>query len=127
MIETFKTVYGFNKVNKNEWFDFRNASNTRATRSTVTVSGEEQHERDDVLLYMGHVRLESRKHFFTVRVIGKWNEIPEKVKRQKSVNAFKNSYDEWRRSESNNNLELIRLLANKTTVIYYGNYRKSDQ
>ena len=34
MIETFKTVYGFNKVDKSEWFDFRNASDTRGTQSS---------------------------------------------------------------------------------------------
>ena len=98
MIETFKTVYGFNKVDKSEWFDFRNASDTRATRSTVTVSGNELHDRENIL-FMGKVRLDSRKYFFTVRVISNWNEIPEQVKRQRSVNAFKNKYDEWRQAE----------------------------
>ena len=98
MIETFRTIYGFNNVDRNQWFDFRNATNARATRSTVTVSGNEQHDHDDVL-YMGNVRLEIRKNFFTVRVIKKWNEIPERVRRQRSVDAFKNNYDEWRQTE----------------------------
>ena len=94
MIEAFKTINGFNKVDKADWFDFRDAT-MRATRSTVSVTGEVQQNRSDVL-YMKNVRLDSRKNFFTVRVIKKWNEIPDAVKDQKTINAFKNRYDEWR-------------------------------
>ena len=100
MIESFKVVNGFNNVNKNEWFEFRSAENTRATRSTVEVREGEQQDRKDVM-FMGNVRLETRKHFFTVRVISKWNQIPDRVKSSKSVDAFKNGYDEWRRTEKN--------------------------
>ena len=98
MIETFKTVNGFNKVDKDEWFKFRSSSNTRATRSTVVMSEGEQRDRDNVI-FVENVRLESRKNFFTVRVANGWNRIPENVKNQKSINAFKNSYDNWRKSE----------------------------
>lgn len=98
MIETFRTMRGFNRVNRNNWFQFRNSDNSRATRSTVVVTGNEQ-EREDVL-YMENVRLDNRKQFFTIRTINKWNQIPDEIKKQKSVNAFKNRYDEWRRSES---------------------------
>ena len=95
MIEAFKTINGFNKVDRASWFDFRDSANTRATRSTVSVVGEEQQDRNDVL-FMGNVRLESRKNFFTVRVIAKWNKIPDAVKGQRTINAFKNKYDEWK-------------------------------
>ena len=98
MIETFKTINGFNKVDKAEWFDFRDSTNMRATRSTVSVSGDGQQDRSDVL-FMGNVRLDSRKNFFTVRVIAKWNRIPDDVKRQRTINAFKNSYDRWKEAE----------------------------
>ena len=40
-------------------------------------------------------RLEVRKNFYNVRAGKKWNDIPDKVKEQKSVNAFKNAYDKW--------------------------------
>ena len=94
-IETFKTINGFNNVNREDWFSFRDAANTRATRSTVSVSGDdEQLDKKDVL-YKGNVRLDSRKNFFTVRTIHKWNAIPDEVKNCKSINAFKSGYDRW--------------------------------
>ena len=93
-IETFKTINGFNRVDKSAWFEFRSATNTRATRSTVSVDDDGERERSDVL-FMGNVRLESRKNFFTVRTIAKWNEIPDVVKDQQTINGFKNQYDEW--------------------------------
>jgi ribonuclease P/MRP protein subunit RPP40 len=97
MIETFRTMRGFNRVDKSNWFSFRNSDNTRATRSTVSVTDDdEQQDRKDVL-YMESVRLESRKNFFTIRVINSWNRIPDEIKGQKTVNAFKNRYDEWKR------------------------------
>ena len=83
---------------KSQWFSFRNTGNSRATQSTVSVTDDDEHERENVLS-MGNVRLDSRKNFFTVRVINGWNRIPDAIKEQKSVNAFKNRYDEWRRIE----------------------------
>ena len=100
MIETFRTMRGFNRVHKTNWLNYRNSDNTRATRSTVSVTDDdEQRERNDVL-YMENVRLECRKNFFTVRVISSWNRIPDEIKEQKTVNAFKNRYDEWKRAET---------------------------
>ena len=69
-----------------------------STRSTVSVTNNEQTERTDVL-FMEHVRVDSRKQFISVRVISMWNEIPDVIKTQKTVNAFKNRYDEWKSTE----------------------------
>ena len=99
MIETFRTVKGLNRVEKENWFKFRNPENARATRSTVSVTDNEQTEREDVL-FMEHVRVDCRKQFFSVRVISKWNAIPDVIKAKKSVNAFKNAYDEWKSTET---------------------------
>ena len=98
-IKAFKTIRVLNNVNRDNYFKFRDSVNMRATRSTVSVTEDVQQQREDVL-FMENVRLDTRKQFFTVRVISKWNEIPDNVKKQKSVNAFKNSYDEWKRSET---------------------------
>ena len=84
--------YCFNKVDKSAWFYFRSA---RATKSTVSVGDDGERERSDVL-FMGNVRLDSRNNFFTVRTISKWNEIPDGVKNQRTINAFKTKYDEWK-------------------------------
>ena len=48
------------------------------------------------VMVVERVNLEVRRHFFMVRVGKAWNELPEEVKGQKSVNGFKNQYDRWR-------------------------------
>ena len=37
---------------------------------------------------------------YTVRVAKDWNELPEKVKIQTSINGFKNYYDKWQQSKA---------------------------
>ena len=51
------------------------------------------------LLEPERTNLELRRNFFTVRAVKVWNELPDAVKSKKSVNAFKNAYDAWRRNE----------------------------
>ena len=94
MIKTFRTLRGFNRVDKTNWFQFRNSTNTRATQSTVSVTDGEQHERENVL-FMENVRLDTRKDLFMVRVINRWNSIPDEIKDMKTINGFKDKYDEW--------------------------------
>ena len=65
LIETFKTLKGSNNVKKNEWFSLRSAANTRATRSTVSISNDGQQDRDEVL-FVQNVQLNNRKHFFHI-------------------------------------------------------------
>ena len=38
---------------------------------------------------------EIRNHFYTIQVVGPWNELPEEVKMAGSVNAFKLAYEKW--------------------------------
>ena len=40
-----------------------------------------------------------RRNFFTVRASKQWNEIPDKVRNQSSINAFKTAYDRWKRQK----------------------------
>ena len=70
VIETFKTLKGFNRVDKNNWFKFRDISNNWATRSTVNRTDNQQHEKQD-MLFKESVRLEIRKNLFSVRVVDK--------------------------------------------------------
>ena len=98
MMETFRTLKGFNRVEKANWFKFRDPNSNRATRATVSVTEEGQQERVNVL-YKENVRIETRKNFFSVRVVDNWNRIPDAIKDQKTINGFKNSYDEWVRAE----------------------------
>ena len=36
-----------------------------------------------------------RWFFFSQRLVGPWNSIPESTRRSEKVNGFKSSYDEW--------------------------------
>ena len=102
MIETFKVVKGFSKVNKDDWFIFRNEEETRRTRSTASVSEFGEIELRNDVMYKENVNLEVRKNFFNVRIVREWNKIPDEVKKAKSVNAFKNAFDRWKSSENIN-------------------------
>ena len=57
---------------------------------------------------MESVQLESRQNFFTVRVVKEWNALPENVRRQTSINAFKNTYDDWRQTQRRRDEEIER-------------------
>ena len=100
MIEVFKTLKGVNKVQREEWFTMI-GDDARPTRAnTAVVEGESV--RKEMVVVVERANLEIRRHFFTIRAANGWNKIPEKVKTQKSVNAFKNAYDAWRRNDNQN-------------------------
>ena len=96
MIETFKTMRGINRVDREEWFRVQVEEEHRPTRSnTVVVEGGLERRRE--VIVGQRAKLEVRKNFFTVRVEKEWNSLPEMVKAQRTVNGFKNAYDRWRR------------------------------
>ena len=94
MIEVYKTLRGMNRVEKGEWFDIRSGEEARPTR-TNTVVEEGGAIRKTETLYKPPANGEIRNNFFTVRVVRGWNELPEVVKEKKSLNGFKNAYDQW--------------------------------
>ena len=99
-IETFKTLKGFNRVNPSKWFKI-SGPEARATRRTTSVL-EEGEVRRDGSLYRQSFNLDIRKNFFTVRAVPIWNELPDWVREQKSINGFKNAYDRWKlKTETN--------------------------
>ena len=98
-IETFKTLRGINRVERDSWFVVREEEETvKNTRSnTMIVGGEEVRRREVVVTE--RARLEVRRHSFTVRAGRLWNDLPEEVKAQKTVNAFKNQFDKWQKKQ----------------------------
>ena len=92
-IEAFKTLNGINKVDKDRWFDIEE-EDTRATRRNTEVTEEGERRRVNVLKEEA-ARLEVRRNCYVVRAAKTWNKIPEKVREQKSSNAFKNAFDNW--------------------------------
>ena len=97
-IETFKTLKGINRVDKEQWFTTVSA-NARSTRSTTSVS-EEGEERREWMLQVERASLEVRRNFFTIRAAKEWNIVPDEVKKKNSVNSFKNAYDAWKKADA---------------------------
>ena len=96
-IEVFKTIKGFNRVIKENWFEFEN-EDQRPTRRNTEIT-EEGERRITNVLREERARLEIRKNFFTVRAARTWNRIPEHVREKTSVNGFKNAYDKWKEEQ----------------------------
>ena len=95
-IEVFKTLNGFNRVDKNDWFLIAPTEIQRpSTRSNTNVEGDGlQTKKHDVIL-RERARIEIRNSSFRLRTARMWSDIPDEVKGAKSVNGFKNSYDAW--------------------------------
>ena len=74
-VETFKTLNGFNRVNKTEWFEIE-TEDQRPTRQNVVINEEGEMRRRNVLK-VERARLEIRRNFFTIRASKIWNEIPD--------------------------------------------------
>ena len=85
---------GLNRVYKTRWFDIQEAVQHRETRANSTMQDGERTRKENVL-NQEKANLEIRRNFYTVRVASQWNSLPEKVKSQQSLNAFKNSLDKW--------------------------------
>ena len=97
-IEAFKTLNGFNRVNKDDWF-FIEEDETRPTRRNTTIEDGNATRRKNVLKEES-ARLEIRRNFYNVRAAKTWNQIPDNVREQKSVNSFKTAYDNWKMQNS---------------------------
>ena len=95
LIETFKCMKGHINVDKHSWFDIKPEEGTRSTRSTSAVTEDGQLIPKPDVINVNHTRLECRRNFFTNRVINDWNALPDDLKQQKTVNAFKNKLDTW--------------------------------
>ena len=95
MVEAFKTLKGFNKVDPSKLFTPLR-EDARPTRANAYI-GEGGETRREMMLEVERAKLEVRKNFFTVRAAKAWNDLPEATKTQTTVNGFKNSYDAWRK------------------------------
>ena len=88
LIVLWKILHGHDDVFYNNWFTF---ASTDAQQTTRLTSGEFN-------LRQQRFKTETRRHFFSQRVVEKWNALPETIKCAKSLNAFKNTYDRWRKT-----------------------------
>ena len=89
LIEVFKILKGFSKVDYKHYFQLVNSSKTRGNKYKLVKSRS---------------RLDIRKHFFSQRVVNEWNKLPDSVIEAESVNSFKNKYDSYVSLQRNNKL-----------------------
>ena len=96
LIEAFKTINGFNNVDKSSWFEVADPAlirlNTRST-SAITNDGEEVNRTN---IHRERARTELRNQSYRFRATRAWSLLPDAVRNSKSVNGFKNSYDAWK-------------------------------
>ena len=90
MIQTFKILKSINNVDYRTWFETMGDTVRRETRQAS----------HPLNLVHKNVRTDVRKHFFSVRVQSRWNNLPDAVKNSVTVNGFKNAYDELCRQGS---------------------------
>ena len=84
MIDTYKIVTGKVDVDAGTWFNLLpsrdGAAGTRSSSGHLNLARKT-------------AKHEPRLNQFSVRVVPHWNELPDEVKSQPSVNLFKNAYD----------------------------------
>ena len=80
LIETFKMVKGLNDVDTKFFQIVHNKTRGNSLKL------EKKQCRNNI-----------RQSFFSQRIIGEWNKLPEEVVAAKSVNTFKNRLDQWRK------------------------------
>ena len=85
MIETWKILTEKENVNPASWFRMANEGEqtTRLASHPLNIYQPQW------------ARLDMRTHFFSVRVCQKWNSLPDHIKDSKTIETFKNSYDEF--------------------------------
>ena len=83
LVQTFKIIKGFDRVNRDIWFEFVGPDNPRPTRLT-------SHHFN---IIPKRSRTDPRLNFFSNRVVNSWNALPAEIKDAKSPNMFKNMLD----------------------------------
>ena len=79
LVQTFKIINGFDKVNSSIWFRMVDDQQTRLTRNTSYNKN----------LIATRFKTDIRRNFFSCRVVSLWNNLPIEVKESKSVISFK--------------------------------------
>jgi hypothetical protein len=78
LIQVFKMMKGFDKVDFSQFFEFFNVEKTRGHCFKLSKR---------------RCRGERRRNFFTQRVVNHWNKLPQEVVDADSINSFKNRLD----------------------------------
>ena len=84
LVQTFKILNGFDKVNPSIWFPTVDNQHTRLTRNTSYNKN----------LIATRFKTDIRRNFFSVRVVSLWNSLPIEVKESRNVTIFKTKLEE---------------------------------
>ena len=87
---------GSTESTKKKWFQLEEDDARPTRRNTKVTDGKEERRKN--VLKEESARLEIRRNCFCARASRIWNSIPDIVREQKSVNAFKNAFDKWKRN-----------------------------
>ena len=100
LIETYKTLNGFNNVDKFTWFELpENEQIRHSTRSNTTIHVDGEGEAR-VSLPRERARTELRNNSFRFRASRAWSELPDNVRNVKTTNSFKNAFDGWKMKQN---------------------------
>ena len=77
-VQAFKIIRGFDEVNRDTWFTLVGPNPGRIPR----------HTNDPLNIVRQQGRTETRRSFYSLRVVDTWNSLPSKVKHTNSVASF---------------------------------------
>ena len=83
MVQTFKIIKGFDRVDSETWFNLVGPNIVRPTRLTNC----------EFNIIPARSNLDIRRNFFTNRVTATWNSLPIELKGARSVASFKAGLD----------------------------------
>ena len=83
MVATFKIIKGIDHVDSNKWF------NTYGNSARITRMASYP---DNIIAK--HSNTDTRRYFFTNRVVNMWNNLPSELKDRRTVHSFKKGYDD---------------------------------
>ena len=83
LIEVYKIIHGIENVDLTKFFTVINDGPCAVTRG------------HQYKLMLPQVRTERRRNFFSVRVVNKWNKLPNDVVLSPTLNIFKTRYDNY--------------------------------
>ena len=90
MIEVWKILHGKEDVDPSTLFSMANDAADQITRSSSY----------SLNVVKPKFKNDPRKYFFSVRSCETWNNLSYSVRESKSLNTFKNNYDEWYNEQS---------------------------
>ena len=89
LIQTWKIIHGIDSVERSTWFQMVADEDTMHRTRLVA---------DKTKLVKPKWKHKPREQYFSVRVVDRWNELPQSVREAKTINTFKNMYDEWKKN-----------------------------